>query len=464
MRNIEFDRDMDMKFKEVLNDWAAGGRLSQEHSNMLKENVKKMSRMERNKKKPLLAWISTTAAAAVLLFAVLVMNVPEVRTWAAENIPIINRYIGEWTEIEKGWEWAEEHDMFQEVLVSTTARGYTVNIHKVLADPIQTTVFYSLEGSSPKPVYFDEILFNGSKFVTGMGARGDVIDGVYVGSMEFDPLPEYNGILTFIIESIGDIKGNWQVSFSVTREPLSQLTRSVLINKEFEVPAGLITVEELRLAPTQTELVIKYHGDFHGPDLSSRFVTLSLDGNEVGSRGGGGQGTLQEDGTWKEQYQVHFQPLEGLSQDSVVTIGLSGLLFHEGETILPFKGDRSSQSPDGRRVKIVEFDTNNEKGKAVISVEVDEKNPDPFLISYWQVIDDEGSIHMTEFPEVTGQSESTARFVFPGEEPKEIQERSWKIQWKLPADRTAVALINMGYWAYDDIGTVTVEIPLDMLN
>ncbi len=85
-------------------------------------------------------------------------------------------------------------------------------------------------------------------------------------------------------------------------------------------------------------------------------------------------------------------------------------------------------------------------------------------MSNWQVVDDKGSIHMTEFPGITGQSETTARFVFPGEEPEEIQERSWDIQWELPAGRTAVALINMGYWAYDDIGTVTVEIPPEILN
>lgn len=462
MRNTELDLEMDNRFREVLNDWAAAGSMSQEYSTSLKENVNKLAEMERKKKRPLLVWISSITAAAVLL-AVLIVSVPQVRTWAAENIPIINKYIAQWTEIEKGWEWAEEHDMFQEILVSTTDKGYTVNIHKVLADPIKTTVFYSLEGSSPKPVNWGHFLFNDSLFVTGMGARGDIINGTYVGSIVFDPLPENSGELTLIIDSIGEVKGNWHISFPVTREPLSHLTNRILIEEDFAVPKGTISVEELRLSPTQTELILNYHGYYHGPDLSSRFVTLSLDGKKIESAGGGGQGTRQEDGTWKERYQLHYQPLLRLSPDSVVIVNLSGLLFNEGETRVPLKGNRTGYTPDGRKVEIVKLDLNNKRRKAVISVEVDGKNPDPFAKSYWQVIDDEGNKHITELA-VTEQSESTSTILPYSKAPEGIRKRKWEINWNLPTGRTPEALVNMGFWAFDNIGTVNVKIPQDLLD
>jgi len=134
----------------------------------------------------------------------LVTTSPGMRSWAVENLPVVGRYIANWSGLEKGWQWAEEHEMFQEILAVKTDQGYTFRVHRILADPTQTTIIYTVEGNNPASITPElgghDILFNGHSFASGMGARGDIMDGVFVGSIELsDGLPEESG---FFLEKL----------------------------------------------------------------------------------------------------------------------------------------------------------------------------------------------------------------------------------------------------------------------
>ncbi len=458
MAKQNLDTEMDKRFKEVLSEWASKGTLPSKGSQRLEKIVKREAAKEKNRHA--LVWGSTSVAVATLFFVFLIMTSPNIRAWAGENIPIVGKYIAEWTDIEKGWDWAEEQGMFQEVIASTTDKGYTLNIHRVLADPVQTTVFYSLEGKDIKPIHWKEILFNGNLFAKGRSERGDIIDGILVGSLEFDALPKEKGELKLVVKSIGDIEGNWQVSFPITRKNLTQLSKNITINQEFEVPSGALVVEELQITPTQTAVVLSYLGKPLAPQLSTQNTTLLLDGEKIEPRGGSGSGNLQRDGIWRYDYQLRYQPLQAISPGSIVIIYLQGLVLYEGETRIPLEGNTATLSPDGRQVEIIELNINNEigEGYAVISFQVDSNNPLPFMMTSWQVLDDMGNYHIADSSGHNNEEESIARPLLPGEEPEEVKERSLEIKWKIPPSSTAVELVISGYWIYDKIGIVTVEL------
>lgn len=47
------------------------------------------------------------------------------------------------------------------------------------------------------------------------------------------------------VRQIGNVKGNWDVSFPVTRVVLTELTRIVLVNHNIAIPNGILSIEEL---------------------------------------------------------------------------------------------------------------------------------------------------------------------------------------------------------------------------
>lgn len=456
----DFDRELDDKMRELLHTWAEQGQLSADRSRKLREIVRRQARRER-----LYLWFRNglgSLAAAALIMAVSIMVFPSVRIWAAEHLPVVGKYIAAWSEIEKGWEWAEEHNMFQEVLASATDQGYTLRVHRVLADATQTTVIYTVEGEKRGPVKFGPraILFNGQPFVHGMGGRGELIDGVQVESIEFDPLPAPEGELQLLVEEIGDVRGRWHVSFPVTRAPLSELTRTVAIAEAIDLTGGILTVEDMLIAPTQTVLRLHYRGEGPAPDLiGSGEVAFFLDGEQLEPRGGSGSGSLLEDGSWEQSYKLEFQRSDSFTPGTPVTIRLAGSLYREGETRLPLAAG-VGYTPGGQEVRITDLHLGEGEGRATITYTAHKDNTWLFEAHRWEVIDDVGETHPVEPGGMTGQAVARAVPGASGEEGEgELWETRLELAWVLPPGRRAVTLINRGYWAAEELGVVTFQIP-----
>ena len=204
-------------------------------------------------------------------------------------------------------------------------------------------------GEKRGPVKFGPraILFNGQPFVHGMGGRGELIDGVQVESIEFDPLPAPEGELQLLVEEIGDVRGRWHVSFPVTRAPLSELTRTVAIAEAIDLTGGILTVEDMLIAPTQTVLRLHYRGEGPAPDLiGSGEVAFFLDGEQLEPRGGSGSGSLLEDGSWEQSYELERSPT--FTPGTPVTIRWQAL--PGGKLAAP--GGRCRLYPRGQEVRI----------------------------------------------------------------------------------------------------------------
>lgn len=282
---------LEQRLQSTAESWLAEESLSPKQVSTLEGLIRRRARRRRLLR--ISRWVAT--AAAITVFAIGAM--PGVRAWAVKRLPMVGEYIARWSEVQKGWGWAEEHNMFQEVLAQDSGNGYTLRVHRVLADPTQTTIFYTIEAErsaegrrNPADVHLRdfEIRFAGQRFAWGMGGSGETIDGVFVGSLEFDPIPSETGELELTVRRIGDTEGRWNVAFTVDRAPLTEQTRSIAVDRAFDVPGGTLTVENLLLAPTQTVLTVRYEGRAEGPDLSETSL-LGVDG-AIPPRGGNSPG------------------------------------------------------------------------------------------------------------------------------------------------------------------------------
>ncbi len=456
----DISSEQEKNIREELNSWAADNILPAAKSLRLEQLVRDLAKKEkRNQRLKILG----SLAAAVVIFITIITTSPGTHSWAVENLPVVGQYIANWSGIEKGWQWAAEHEMFQEVLVAKTDQGYTFRVHRILADPTQTTIIYTVEGRNPASITTrgfsgHDILFNGRSLASGMGARGDIMDGVFVGSLELsDGLPGENGTIKLLVRQIGNVKGNWDVSFPVTRADLAELTRSVSVNQSTAIPNGTLFIEELVLVPTQTVVKLRYKGEEHAPDLTSRVVKLITPSGLVEPRGGDAHGTRVGD-AWEQTYDLEFQRLDPVPQE--VTLELAGRVYQKCETRIPLSGKQSSFAPDGREVQIIDLLQNRRTGEATISYVTDEKNPWPFSIPEWQVLDEQGKMHRTNLPEIKSSVSMTV-----GKQPATTgdaakKEYALKLSWELPPGSKAVALVNAGYWEYrGNLGSFTIQIP-----
>lgn len=466
------DGDTEIKMREGLHIWAENGNLPADKSAELANLVRHLSAKEKSR------WWQRTVASLIVavLVMLLITNSPTVRSWAVENFPIVGEYIAKWSNLEKGWQWAIENEMFQEVLVASTDQGYTVNVHKVLADPTQTTIFYTVEGENPQRVLNGiTIYFNGEPFFGSGGGRGEIIDGIFVGSYELNRgLSQDNGIMSLRIRQIGDVQGNWDVSFPVTRAILNDMTRIIEVNKNMEVANvlfqppfkinssprvnkepeaanGILTVEQLVLAPTQTVIKLSYknEGQSHNLFVPEEAVSLITPKGSLKRRGGSIRGIGQA-----YEYELRFQQLDQVPE--TIILKLSGLVYQKGETRLPLISQQVAEAPDGRIVYLDKLMEKEQIGQAEIRYTIDKQNPWPYDTLSWQVLDDQGELHRTtpsvnlvKLTEVTNSVSEEA-----------MQDFKLQLEWTIPADRKAIALVNPGYWEFQDqLGEVTIEIP-----
>ena len=436
--------EQEKNIREKLNSWAVKSELPVEKSLQLEQIVRDLATKEKRIQR--LKIVGSLAAAAVILI-MFIITLPGTRSWAVENLPVVGRYIANWSSLEKGWQWAEEHEMFQEIITAKTDKGYTFRVHRILAGPTQTTIIYTVEGKNPANIKLGkhDILFNGRSLAYSYSKRGHIIDGVFVGSIELsDGLPEEKGTLKLPVRQIGNVKGNWVVSFPVTRVALTELTRIVPVNEKIAIPNGILTIEELVLVPTQTVVKLRYKGEERAPELTTyEGVKLKTPGGTVKPRGGGASGTWVGD-SWEQTYELVFQRLDPVPQE--VTLELTGMVYQKGETRIPLNSKQLTYVPDGRQLLIMDLQQDGRKGEATISYLTDKENSWPFSNSDWQVLDEQGKMH--SITETTGEGTD--------------KEYKLKLSWELPPGNNAVALINPGYWEYrDNLGSFIIKIPKD---
>ena len=359
----------------------------------------------------------------------------------------VTAFISHYSDMEKGWQWAEKNGMFQDVMVAVTnEEGNTLCIHKVLADPTQTTFIYTVKASGKMALHSRFSRFNGRPFFGNCSSRFKVIDGVYVGSIATDPLPEENGTVTLGLSSSDMRECLWEVSFPVTREPLTKMTRYIPINYSLNLPKGMLLVEQLVISPVQTVVQMRFTGDIpgfypgNGPKADFG-LTLSTAADAVKQRGANCQGQRVENG-WEENYNIEFQRLEPVP--SAVTVKLSGFVYKMAETHIPLIEGHNAQTPNGRLITVARIRTEGSHSTVFLRFAADEIDYWPLDLNEGKLLDNVGQLHDTRPPRPWTSSEKVLLT------DKSNSGQAVSFEWELPAGRSAEYLIIPGYWDYNE--------------
>lgn len=435
MKSENMINDIDNKLHNYLELWADEGKLPAEKSRQLEDDIHGLAQNERKRR---WRWAGGGIVAAAVCCLALLLIYPTMPGWALENIPLIGKYIARQAVYHQGWKWAEEERMFQDVIASCADKGYTVKIHRVLADSTSTTLFYTIESDNPALItdhcHLSSYLvyFNDQDFNVGGGGCSEIIDGAIAGSLSLDQgIPEESGTMRLLIDTIGDTKGRWELSFPVNRKALGDLSRDIAINRKYTLPEGEFSVDRLVLAPTQTII-----------EMSSKGILIRPECDIIGA--GEPLRKLGASSTGYN-YTMQFDRLDPVPAE--VKVKLQPFIFKEIESHIPLEVGTTRTIADGYSVRIEELEQDGKQGRLVISYRLPEEinkgiGMDPF--ECWCIIDDKGKRHR-------GSSHSTRSY---------SDAQVWEtLHWEMPADRTAAALYLAGYWEPYQIPVLEVKIP-----
>jgi hypothetical protein len=463
------------KVRSALEVWAGQGHLGPERSAVLAGIVRQHARRESWQGRLRTGLVGIVATAACC--AMLVVASPAVRTWAADNVPVVGEYLQRWYSLEKGWQWAEQHQMFQEVMAMRTHAGYTFRVHRVLADASGTTIIYTVagpdltDGDGQVKLDPDRTHLDGKRFLRSWSSRSQIIDGVRVGSMELGALPGQSGTLRLAVGDIDGIQGDWSVSFAVTRAPLDDLTREIPVYQSLELAGGTLTIGHLTLTPLATVLDLEFHGPGPGPQLGIMWpVSLTADGAALLAKGASMSGrTHASDGSVTLLWTLEFDPAPEAVGDLVLRI--DGHRREACEVQLPIDaGDAAVMLPDGNTVEIGEAAVTGEAGRALLVYTVTAEQGKRYQADPgdWLVIDNTGATHAVTPVGQNGSSVSKPVVGAVGGQPSQGEgtqapvsiQRHLEISWRLPAGRHAVALLCQSYWVpVEGAGQMHIEVP-----
>lgn len=439
------------RLRRGLNEWAEEGSLPAERSAALADRVRRGwgetaartvsgvpgSRRTRR-------WAVGVAAAAALLLLPLAWE--PARAWATDTFPAVAAFLGLKAQVDPGWAWALEHEGFQEVLAQAEDRGYTFRVHRVLADPTQTTIVYTISGPDPAGPDFmagatSGFWFDGKPFTTSWSGEGSLVDGVYVGVEEVDPLPEESGTLRIVLNAIGDVRGRWVVEFPVTRQALTAVTRTIPVRQPLgPVEVGLELTEVLVL-PTRTELRLSWAGAEQLPPGREEFEVRTQSGHVVPWQGRNvSSGEGDADGNRTHDYRTWFDPLP--PDTTAITVHLKRLeAMAPGERLsLPLMQGATAE------VRPLPLATVRSVSPGSATVEWAHDREHPFPYEGWMVIDDRGEVHQPSW-EVRESADGATMIA--------------TVTWDdLPAGRSPAALEARWIWRLYK-GDWQLEIPLD---
>ena len=393
--------------------------------------------------------LAGVAAAAALLLLPLAW--PPARAWAVDTFPAIATFLGLRAQEDPGWAWALEHEGFQEVLAQAEGRGYTFRVHRVLADPTQTSIVFTIAGPNPAEPDFwagetDGFWFNGELFGTSLSVDGEIVDGVYVGVVETDPLPAESGTLRINLNAIGDVQGHWVVEFPVTRQALTAVSRTVPVGQPIGPTEAGLQVEEVVILPTRTEVRVIWTGRTAPwqPVPEFRDVELRVDSGQVvpfqGRMWGDGQGDPEGNGWFR--WRIGFDPLPADAKAITVHLNRVDVVSPHERLALPLVEGAAVELPGLPKVTVRTV----EPGRATVEWEQDFDDVLPY--QNWMLVDVFGNLHAVASQGASGT-------------PGERQTMTATITWEdLPSGNKAAGLEARWVWRTYE-GDWQVEVPLE---
>ena len=207
----------------------------------------------------------------------------------ASGAPLVGPFIAKWAQHDEGAHWAHEKGFVVPVNKSATDKGYTFRVESIMADAARTIIYYTVEGPDLNSSMRSPTLWTNFNLITRAGANGgsgrhDVVDGKLVGAVElWEPLPYPTTLLTVKATQVGDVEGDWSVSFMASRTELDRYAQVVPMDERWQGAGYNFQVGPMLIAPTQTVVEIRGYTD---DAVQIREMELVADGEAVQGHGG----------------------------------------------------------------------------------------------------------------------------------------------------------------------------------
>lgn len=239
--------------------------LSDVEKQKMKKRLKKKLRGRSSHKK---AKIAVTAAAAAIAITFFSLGLNSNITVA--NVPIIGSILEEYIDVQ-----GESFDDYKTIIGTTVEdKGIEVKLNEVLLDESQlliSSTFRSYEVDLEKTLFpSPKVYINGQEIPSnGTGSKKKIDDCTYTffASRNIENLKIEGGLDIKIVYSEifysdrrdyslnKEINGNWVFEFKATGDNLLAQTRTIPINRSFQLDNGQkIIVEDLTITPVSTRL------------------------------------------------------------------------------------------------------------------------------------------------------------------------------------------------------------------
>ncbi|MGI6659677.1 MAG: DUF4179 domain-containing protein [Dethiobacteraceae bacterium] len=330
----------------------------------------------------------------------------------------------------------QHYPILENELVSVTDKGYTVTIHRVAADAVETRIEYSVKGPDPDS-YSDftfsrigahNILFNGKKpfEYSSCGDSTTFVGDTLVGKWTTDPLPAAEGEMEIRIYNIGSAIGKWILKFPVTMAA----TRTYEINEKIVFDGGVFTVTRLEVTPDKTGL--RFQCDTKEDILSfCNRVSLHTKDQLLQSRSFQGGGQTNSDGSFSYEGTYIFSHSElDEGAEATITLEMSQLPLVVGEKII---------LSTGGELEVISIDIDDKTGQGSAVIATDFKFEKKLPPDEWSVRDYAGYyyylVSMTE------------------------HESGYEFSWQIPAVSKPEFLENQTNPLFYEVGSVTFIVP-----
>ena len=191
--------------------------------------------------------VALTAVLAVLLFAFF----PQV-VRASAQVPFLGDWVRQLIFKDAGLAWAYEHGYISKHQDTVSKDGFKLTILGTVADPIQTTVIFLVEGTDEIPPIglwsatseiFTLYSWTNQQANTPLG---------FLGMVHTDPLPPGEQQLKMEVKELG-----LTIDIPVTRELVSRASQEYTL--DFEETVGEATLKVHRLIYTPTQIKVEYN-------------------------------------------------------------------------------------------------------------------------------------------------------------------------------------------------------------
>jgi hypothetical protein len=287
---------------------------------------KKENRQKKNKKRKKLALIFASVFAFVMAFGFMTGALPKVYYAWAEDDEQLRSFL--------------QQGLGKRLSLEAESAGVTVKINGVVADDIQTLVFYEIHAMEENKQYFmgfdDGVSVENEQDImeTQSYPRFSIPDAeagmnkreknVFYGKVALSPLKEEEGLIKLRITKIqeltndtalrfgftpGEYKtGDWSFEFPATKQPSLEYS----VNQQKEIEGVPIRIDKLTIAPTTTILQYAINTEKMEKRIDRiDFRTLEVNKNEVEADMYSSYFMdYQQENDWIA-FQTYFDPVHG---------------------------------------------------------------------------------------------------------------------------------------------------------